>query len=109
VDYDPAGFEWVDCHDTEQSVVSFVRRAKDPNDFVLFVLNFTPVPRHGYRVGVPAGGYYRELLNTDSHVYGGGNLGNAGGVWAEPLPWQGRPWSLSLTLPPLAGLVFKRA
>ena len=108
VDFEPSGFEWMDCRDAEQSVVSFVRRAKDPGNAVLFVLNFTPVPRFGYRVGVPAGGYYRELLSTDSHVYGGSNLGNGGGVWAEPTPWQGQPFSLALTLPPLAGLVFKR-
>ncbi|MBI2469291.1 MAG: 1,4-alpha-glucan branching enzyme, partial [Candidatus Rokubacteria bacterium] len=109
VDFEPAGFQWIDPNDSQQSAVSFVRRAKDPADFVLFVSNFTPVPRHGYRVGAPVPGFYRELLNTDSAAYGGGNLGNGGGVWAEPLPWQGHPWSLTLTLPPLATLVLKPA
>ncbi len=109
VDFDPAGFQWIDCGDWEQSVVSFVRRAKGPADFVLFVCNFTPVPRHGYRIGVPAAGYYREVLNTDAQAYGGSNVGNAGGAWAEPLPWQGQPHSLVLTLPPLATLILKPA
>jgi hypothetical protein len=77
-DRDPTGFEWIDCRDWEQSIVSFVRRAKDPTDFVLVVSNFTPVPRHGYRVGAPAGGDYRELLNTDGVAYGGSKVGNSG-------------------------------
>ncbi len=109
VDFEPAGFQWIDANDSQQSAASFVRRGKDPADCVLFVSNFTPVPRHGYRVGAPVPGFYRELLNTDSAAYGGGNLGNGGGVWAEPVPWQGHPWSLSLTLPPLATLVLKPA
>jgi 1,4-alpha-glucan branching enzyme len=107
VDFEPGGFQWMDCSDAEQSVVAFVRRAKDPRDFVLLVSNFTPVPRHGYRVGVPVGGHYRELLNTDARVYGGSNAGNAGGVRAEPVAWQGQSFSLVLTLPPLATAVFK--
>jgi 1,4-alpha-glucan branching enzyme len=109
VDDEPAGFEWMDCHDAEQSVVSFVRRARDRSDFVLVVINFTPVPRHGYRVGVPTAGYYRELLNSDAAAYGGSNLGNGGGLWTESTPWQGQPCSLSLTVPPLAGLVLRPA
>jgi 1,4-alpha-glucan branching enzyme len=107
LDADPAGFAWIDCADWEQSVVSFVRRARDTSDFVLVVCNFTPVPRHAYRVGVPRPGYYRELINSDAAEYGGGNLGNAGGTWAERTPWQGQPHSLALTLPPLAVLVLK--
>ena len=107
VDFEPDGFQWLDPSDSEQSVVSFVRRAKDPGDFVLFVSNFTPVPRHGYRVGVPRGGLYRELLNTDAEHYGGSNVGNAGGRATEPVPWKGQPQSLVLTLPPLATLVLK--
>jgi 1,4-alpha-glucan branching enzyme len=107
VDFEPAGFQWMDCSDAEQSVVAFVRRARDPRDHVLVVCNFTPVPRHGYRVGVPAGGYYREILNTDAHVYGGSNVGNAGGVPAEARSWTGQPWSVTLTLPPLSVLVLK--
>jgi 1,4-alpha-glucan branching enzyme len=109
VDFDPAGFSWIDCGDSDQSVVSFVRRARDPGDFVLFVLNLTPVPRERYRVGAPVPGYYRELLNTDAGLYGGSNLGNGGGVTAEGLAWQGQPHCLVLTLPPLAAVVFKPA
>jgi 1,4-alpha-glucan branching enzyme len=104
VDFEPAGFEWMDCHDSEQSVLSFVRRARDPGDVVLCVCNFTPVPRVGYRVGVPVAGFYAEVLNTDGAVYGGSNLGNAGGVMSEPLPWHGQPHSVVLTLPPLGAL-----
>ena len=109
VDYDPAGFQWIDCSDWEQSVVSFVRRAKDPNELLLFACNFTPVPRVAYRVGAPRGGFWRELLNTDSAFYGGSNLGHGGGVMAEDVPAQGQPCSLALTLPPLAVVVLKPA
>jgi 1,4-alpha-glucan branching enzyme len=109
VDYEPAGFEWMDCRDWEASVVAFVRRGREPDRFALVVCNFTPVPRVAYRVGVPSPGYYRERINTDAALYGGGNLGNAGGAWAEPLPWSGQPWSLVITLPPLAALVFTPA
>jgi 1,4-alpha-glucan branching enzyme len=107
VDFEPAGFEWMDCSDAQQSVVAFVRRARDPRNLVLVVCNFTPVPRHGYRVGVPVEGFYRELLNTDAGFYGGSNLGNAGGVRAEPRPWAGQPWSVTLTLPPLAVVMLR--
>src|SRR5690606_26657200 len=92
-----------DCHDTEQSVLSYIRYGA--GQMVIVVLNFTPVPRHGYRIGVPCKGRYRELCNSDSNWYGGANLGNCGGVDAEPQPWMDRPYSLSLTLPPLAGLI----
>ena len=95
-------------HDWQQGVVSFARRARNPHDFVVLVSNFTPVPRHGYRIGVPLGGYYAELLNSDAAIYGGSNLGNDGGVEAEPAPEHGRPFSLVLTLPPLATLILKR-
>ncbi len=107
VDYEPAGFQWIAPSDWEQSVVSFIRRARDPEEFVVVVSNLTPVPRPGYRLGVPRPGFYRELLNTDAAPYGGGDVGNAGGVVAEPTQWQGQPCSLSLTLPPLATLVLK--
>ena len=107
VDFEPAGFEWMDCSDAEQSVIAFVRRARDPRDLVLVVCNFTPVPRHGYRVGVPIEGFYRELLNTDARYYGGSNVGNAGGVRAEPWPWGGQPCSVSLSVPPLGAVVLK--
>ena len=107
VDFEPAGFQWMDCSDAEQSVVAFVRRARDPRDLVLVVCNFTPVPRQGYRVGVPVGGFYRELLNTDAGYYGGSNMGNAGGVQAQARPWTGQPWSIALTLPPLSVVMLK--
>ncbi len=107
VDFDPWGFEWIDFSDAEGSVVSYVRRARNPNDFVVVACNFTPVPRVGYRIGVPTGGYYAELFNGDAGIYGGSNMGNSGGLHAEQLSWHGRPWSIALTLPPLAALVMK--
>jgi 1,4-alpha-glucan branching enzyme len=103
VDFEPRGFEWIDHNDREQSVLSFIRKADDGERFVVAISNFTPVPRHGYRIGVARPGYYREILNTDSRFYGGSDVGNTGGgVQAEDLPAHGRPCSLSLTLPPLA-------
>ncbi len=106
-DYEQQGFEWIDCNDAENSIITFLRKSKDPDDFLLFVLNFTPVPRLSYRVGVPRPGFYEEILNSDSELYGGSNLGNLGGVFAEPTPFHGRPYSLSLALPPLACCIFK--
>jgi 1,4-alpha-glucan branching enzyme len=107
VDFSWNGFQWIDCHDVDNSIVSFFRRAKDPNDFVIVVANFTPVPREGYRLGVPAAGFYRELLNSDSALFGGGNIGNAGGVPSAPTAWQGQPHSIMITVPPLAMVFFK--
>jgi 1,4-alpha-glucan branching enzyme len=101
------GFEWIDLHDSEQSALSFLRRGTRPGDVVACVFNFTPVPRQGYRVGVPSGGFYREILNTDSEIFGGSNLGNAGGVPAVERPWDGKPFSVELTLPPLAALFLR--
>jgi 1,4-alpha-glucan branching enzyme len=109
VDFHYSGFEWIDFHDWENSIVCFLRRAKSPEDFVVFACNFTPVPRFEYRVGVPEPGYYRELLNSDSSSYGGSNLGNGGGVMAESIAWHSRPYSLCLTLPSLSVLVLKRS
>ncbi|MEO8125918.1 MAG: 1,4-alpha-glucan branching protein GlgB [Bryobacteraceae bacterium] len=109
LDYDPAGFEWVDCNDVERSVVSFLRRGKDRNNVVLFVCNFTPVPRHNYRVGVPSGGFWKELLNSDAPLYGGSGQGNTGGAETHPLPLQGKQFSLNLTLPPLGIIVLRPA
>jgi 1,4-alpha-glucan branching enzyme len=106
VDFRPEGFEWIDFRDVDNSVVSLLRRAKDPADFAVAVFNFTPVVREMYRVGVPAPGPYREVLNSDAAAYGGTNVGNAGEVTAEPVPWMGRPFSISLTLPPLGALFF---
>jgi 1,4-alpha-glucan branching enzyme len=107
LDGDPAGFAWIDCSDWEQSVVSFLRRARDAADVVVVACNFTPVPRLAYRVGVPRAGFYRELVNTDAADYGGGNLGNGGGAWSASTPWQGQPHSVTLTLPPLSVLFLK--
>jgi 1,4-alpha-glucan branching enzyme len=102
------GFEWVDASDAAASIMSFLRRGDDGTS-ILVVLNFTPVVRQGYRVGVPYGGYWRELLNSDATVYWGSGQGNAGGVTADTEPWNGRPYSVSLTLPPLGVLFFKGA
>jgi len=108
IDFEGAGFSWIDCSDNENSVISMIRRARDPQDFTVMVANFTPVPRPGYRIGVPAGGCYRELLNSDSEAYGGSNMGNAGGVPAEPVSAHGFDQSLSLVVPPLGFLLLKR-
>ena len=107
VDFNNRGFEWIDFSDYERSIVSFIRKAKDPDDFLVFVFNFTPVPRYNYRVGVPKWGFYREIFNSDSELYWGSNMGNLGGRHTEPIPWHGRPCSLSLNLPPLGALVLK--
>lgn len=104
LDFSSQGFSWIDCHDAEQSVLSYLRRARDGASVVV-VLNLTPVPRHGYRIGVPQVGYYREVLNSDSIYYGGSNVGNGGGLAAEEQPWMGYQYSLALTLPPLAGII----
>jgi len=107
VDFDWHGFEWIDCHDADNSVLSFIRRAKDPDDFLVVVCNFTPVVRHNYRVGVPEQGFYREVMNTDSGAYGGSNAGNMGGVHSIPESCLGRPFTLMLTLPPLAAVFLR--
>ncbi|SHK25871.1 1,4-alpha-glucan branching protein GlgB [Thermocrinis minervae] len=106
LDFSPEGFEWVDFSDWEKSIISYLRKSKD-GDMVLVVCNFTPVVREGYRIGVPKGGFWRELINTDAKEYGGSGVGNLGGVWAEPVPFHSRPYSLKLTLPPLAVLILK--
>ena len=108
VDFEHTGFEWIDGSDNASSVVAFLRRARDPRHFLVVVLNFTPVPRHDYVLGVPEGGRYIELLNSDGGVYGGSNLGNGGVVTAEDTPAHGRPHSLRLVLPPLACLMLKK-
>jgi len=104
-DFEHEGFEWIDCHDASQSVLSYIRKYQD--SFLLVILNFTPVPRHGYRVGIPRNGYYRELLNSDSEYYGGSNVGNISGVQSASDPWMGKPYSITLSLPPLGGLVLE--
>ncbi|WP_435017542.1 1,4-alpha-glucan branching protein GlgB [Tundrisphaera sp. TA3] len=107
VDFDWQGFEWLELHDWENSVLAFLRRGKDPREAVVVVCNFTPVARENYRIGVPEAGYYREILNTDAEGYAGSNFGNAGGVWAHPGEWSGRPFHVSLRLPPLGVLFLK--
>lgn len=102
LDCEPTGFEWIDCDDAESSVVSLLRKGKSTANLVLVLCNFTPVPRYGYRLGVPRGGFWREALNSDALEYGGSGVGNLGGVDAEMLPQHGRPFSLLLTLPPLS-------
>ena len=107
-DFSYTGFSWLDFSDSGSSVISFERRAYEPADALTIVCNFTPVVRTGYRVGVPEGGWYREVLNSDAARYGGSNAGNMGGVDAEQMPWNDRPWSVSLTLPPLGILILSR-
>ncbi|NCA73084.1 MAG: 1,4-alpha-glucan branching enzyme, partial [Sphingobacteriia bacterium] len=98
-------FEWIDCHDSSQSVLSYIRKDRAGKTLVTAVFNFTPVPRTNYRIGVPEPGFYREAVNSDAELYGGSNVGNQGGVTAEPVSWMGRPHSLLISLPPLAGLI----
>ncbi len=107
LDFEPRGFEWIDCNDNESSVVSLIRRGRDAGEWIVAVLNWTPVVRRGYRIGVPAAGFYRELLNSDAAVYAGSNVGNRGGLATDAIAAHGHPVSLNLTLPPLGGLVLK--
>jgi 1,4-alpha-glucan branching enzyme len=107
LDFEPAGFEWIDFSDADNSVISFIRRAEDPADHLLFVFNFTPVPRENYRVGVPEHAIYREVLNSDSNLYWGSNVGNAGVTVAEAHRVNQWEHSINVTLPPLGMLVFK--
>ena len=108
LEFDPAGFEWVDFNDVNHSIISYLRKGSSTPDVILVVCNFTPIAHKGYRVGVPAGGPWRELLNSDAKEYGGHGLGNLGTVEAVPKPLHGRSHSLRLTLPPLCVLVFKK-
>jgi 1,4-alpha-glucan branching enzyme len=103
-----AGFEWLDCCDAEQSAISWVRKGTSTGDLLAFVCNFTPMVRRNYRIGVPAGGHWRELLNSDAVQFGGSGQGNFGGVDANPFESHGRAHSLLLTLPPLAMVCLKR-
>ncbi len=107
IDFRPEGFEWIDFRDVDSSVVSFLRRGNDPSDLLVCLFNFTPVVRENYRIGVPASGFYREAINSDSIPYGGSGVGNGGGIGAEAVPWMGRPYSISLTLPPLGALFLR--
>ena len=107
LDFSINGFEWIDFHDWEGSVISFIRKGKHTNEMILVVCNFNPIPRYNYRVGVPRGGFWKEVLNSDSELYGGSNMGNSGGVEAAWVPSHGRSHSISFTLPPLGVLFFK--
>ena len=106
-DFAEPGFEWIDCSDNRHSVVAFIRRDKDSDEFVVTVCNFTPQPHSHYRVGVPEAGFYTELLNSDAREYGGSNMGNLGGKWTEEWSYHSRPYSIDLCLPPLSTLVLK--
>jgi len=107
LDFDDEGFEWIDLHDSEQSVISYIRKGTTPDEMVVVALNFTPVPRENYRLGVPKPGFYKEIFNSDSDQYGGGNVGNAGGVHTERTSWMGRDQSVVLTIPPLGAVVLR--
>jgi 1,4-alpha-glucan branching enzyme len=108
-DFEPAGFQWIDCNDSDNSVVSLIRRASNPDDLLVGVFNFTPVPRHGYIVGVPPAAGYTELVNSDADIYGGSNIGNGGYIAPEPVPSHGFEQSVRLILPPLGFLLLKPA
>jgi 1,4-alpha-glucan branching enzyme len=107
LDCSPAGFEWIDCTDADSSTLSFIRKGESTEDIVLAACNFTPAPRLNYRVGVPRGGVWSEVLNSDAEAYGGSGYGNMGGVEAAPVTMHGRPYSLNLALPPLAIVLLK--
>ena len=107
MDFDHTGFEWVDCHNYEDSIISFIRRGKNPDDYVIVCLNFTPVPRHGYKLGVPEACWYEEISNSDSTYFGGSDVGNDGGIQAVDQESHGRPASIEVTLPPLGAVVLK--
>jgi len=101
-----AGFDWIDFHDADNSVVSFLRKSRD-GEMIAFVVNATPLVRYNYRLGVPEPGFWREIINTDAETYGGSNVGNYGGVRSENVPWMAREHSILIHLPPLAMLAFK--
>jgi len=105
-DFESRGFQWIECHDSQQSVLSYQR--KSDHQLIVVLLNFTPEPRYHYRIGVPEEGFYRELINSDSEFYAGSNIGNAGLVHSEAIPWMDQPHSLALVLPPLAGIILTR-
>jgi len=107
IDFSYEGFEWIDCHDADHSIVSFIRKGKDWHNMLIIVCNFTPVVHNEYRIGVPFDLFYKEILNSDSEIYGGSNIGNFGGVHAEHYEVHGRPYSVKLNIPPLAALILK--
>lgn len=105
-DFDSFGFEWIDCHDTDQSILSYLR--KSDNESIIVILNFTPVVRKKYRIGLPSPGEYEIIFNSDSSYYSGSNAGSHSTLYSENYPWMNRSASVSLTLPPLAGMVIKK-
>jgi 1,4-alpha-glucan branching enzyme len=107
LDFDEPGFEWIDCDNHDESTICYLRRAKRADDFLVVCCNFTPVVRTDHPVGVPSGGWYQEIFNSDSEHYGGSNVGNHPGVMAQEPGWHRRPYSLRITLPPLATVVLK--
>jgi len=107
MDFDPRGFQWIDVTDADHSVVSLIRRGRMPEDVVVAVFNFTPVPRHNYQIGIPGAGRWAEVLNSDAPLYGGSGMGNMGGVEAVPVSMHGHSHSVTLTLPPLGALFLK--
>jgi 1,4-alpha-glucan branching enzyme len=109
LDVAPEGFAWIQCDDWHNSVYAYLRYAKNRNDFAVVALNFTPVPRDNYRLGVPKAGYYTELVNSDADIYGGGNIGNLGGTYSEPIPMHGHKQSISVRIPPLGMLILRLA
>jgi len=106
-DFDPTGFEWIDFRDTDASVLSFLRRTHDGSQTIVFTFNMTPMPREGYRIGVPHAGFYKEVLNSDAAEYGGSGVGNLGGILAETTPWHGLPHSILVKMPPLGAIAFR--
>lgn len=107
IDFNWQGFEWINCNDWESCVVSFLRKGNNPDDLILAVTNFTPVPRYNYRVGVPKHCHWEEILNSDAIEFGGSGIGNCGGFWSDQIAWDNQPYSLNLTLPPLAIVLFR--
>jgi 1,4-alpha-glucan branching enzyme len=107
LDADPRGFEWLDASDAEGGTLCFLRRGNGDGDLVVVALNLTPMPHERFRVGLPAAGAWREVLNSDEEVYGGSGAGNLGRVQADPIPWHDRPQSAQIVLPPLACLFFR--
>ncbi|MES9849009.1 MAG: alpha amylase C-terminal domain-containing protein, partial [Candidatus Thiodiazotropha sp.] len=107
IEFEYPGFDWIDCHDSSQSILSYVRKDRDGNE-ILIILNFTPVPRENYRIGVNYPGNYSEIFNSDSEFYGGSNMGNGSGLVSEDIPWMGRNQSIALTLPPLGAILLHK-
>jgi 1,4-alpha-glucan branching enzyme len=107
LDHEPGGFEWIDHNDAKHSLFSFVRKSQS-GEIIVAAVNATPVPREGYRLGVIEPGFYEEILNSDSELYGGSNVGSGGGIPAQDIEAHGKPWSIQVSIPPLATVWFKQ-